>query len=207
MSGQLRFNLDNLAMIPLISREKHATVTLAILSSILAFGSNHPLADEIAGDQSANPLSITFPYGDTRIVELFGDWTLNCEIRQHQKDCVVQQARGNQAAHTVALAISVRASSMNHAQLVLSLPPRAPAGTAVSLDLDKNPFAAKQPLDTCTEKSCVWTFAISASEFAALRDGKVLNVRTFAEDEKSADKPIALKGFAFAIKRSIELSN
>jgi invasion protein IalB len=140
-------------------------------------------------------------------MELFGDWTLNCEIRQNQKDCVVQQARGNQAAHTVALAIAVRASSLDHAQLVLSLPPRAPAGTAVALDLDSSPFAVKQPLDSCTDKSCIRTFVISATQFAALRDGKSLNVRTFAADGQNADKPIALNGFASAIKRSVALLN
>jgi invasion protein IalB len=194
-------------MIPLISRERSAAVTLAILFSILAIGSNQPLADEISGDQSVDASSLTFPDGATRIVELFGDWTLNCEIRLNQKECVVQQARGNQAAHTVALAISVRASTPDRAQLVLSLPPLAPAGTAVSLDLDGNPLAAKQPLDTCTDKSCARTFTISAAPFAALRTGKNLNVRTFTPGGQSADKPIALKGFASAIKRSIELSN
>lgn len=189
--------------------------TLPILFFLLlASGHGRTVAKEQAGlfAQAANERvdgksTLTFATGATRIVEIHGDWTLNCEIIRNAKTCVVVQARGDRGMHALALTLHVRAIDGDRAKLVFTVPPGLPQSATAALELDGKSFVAEHPFDACTEKSCVATFLVEAEPFAALRLGHTLKMAITVPNGRQIDRPVTLKGFATAIQRGIELSD
>lgn len=161
-------------------------------------------APEWAWAQTANG---AFPNGASAVSESYGDWAMNCTLRDGRKSCslVHQQVDNRSNQRVVAVEINVRAADRAEGNVIVPFGLLFEPG--VTIQLDDGAPSAPFKVRTCVPGGCTVPVTFEAKVLDAIRRATTLKINGAAADtEKPVSFSVPLKGFAPAYARAVALS-
>lgn len=173
-----------------------AGVTAAMFGFSLvwsAFTASSVLAEGVVAEQ--------LPGGATALSETFESWTVNCDVAQGKKRCVLLQQQTNQQTRQLMFAIELSPTTEASVGATLVLPFGLALQNGVALQIDD--LAKGEPLKfrTCLPVGCLVGVTFDKATVSSLRTGTTLKATALADGGKDVGFSVPLKGFSAALDR------
>ena len=151
---------------------------------------------------------VTLPGGASAVTETHGDWTVRCQVRQHEGrvGCLVQQEQVDNQSRQRLMAVEV-VPSADGLLGTLILPFGLNLDQGVILSVDDGQALPTLRFRTCLPGGCMVALNFAADMVAALQGGAALKIAAIADGGAPTPFSVSLTGFASALARARELSN
>lgn len=182
--------------------------------AIIVLVSNDGLM-EIAGAQTVKPKqTAAVPAMPSNVEETYDAWRVVC--RQvtpkdaegppaAQRQCSVVQQQYDESSKQRVLAIEFQQPTPDKLDGVAVLPFGLALERGVTLQIDSTPLVVTARYRTCLPAGCLVPLSLDSKLIAAFRKGQTLVLTLDADDGKSLNLKVPLKGLVPAIDRAIAL--
>ncbi|WP_336294442.1 invasion associated locus B family protein [Bartonella sp. CB169] len=152
---------------------------------------------------SAKDVAATLPNGASSLTEIYGLWTVRCDLEKGKKVCFMHRQEVNDQGRVV-VAMTLILSADNVVSGNLTVPFGIAVSKPVHLKVDEGKSALDTSIRTCVPAGCVVPVVFDKNHVAALRAGKNLKLSmAIATPGEPAlnDLFVQLNGFGKALDR------
>ncbi len=161
----------------------------------------------LAGAAAAQD-NTSLPGGATSLSETHDNWAVTCSLQtlngKTGKACTLSQQLTDTKSRQRILAIELRPMGTG-VEGTLVLPFGLALAKGAALQIDDGPVGTPMSFKTCLPVGCIVPVSFDARLVAALRNGKVLRVKTVRDGAGEMQISISLKGFGGALDRTATL--
>lgn len=180
-------------------RLRHDLLALSVLLTASVTTAQEPVRAQTANG--------AFPNGASAVSESYGDWAMNCTLRDGRKSCTLvhQQVDNRSNQRVVAVEINVRAADRADGNVIVPFGLLFEPG--VTIQLDDSAQSAPFKVRTCVPGGCTVPVTFDGRVLDAIRRATTLKINgATADTEKPVSFSVPLKGFAPAYARAVALS-